>query len=649
MAQTQLHSPMNPTTTLLIAPLLAASMLVSCRTATPVGLTETQPQAKGNRPWKTSISPLPDLKAERDYITQRRQAVGVAAKAPTIALCFSGGGLRAATLGVGILQGLEETGLLKKVDYLSTVSGGSYVGSWYVSHLLPPGSGTVRSAPQISGSGFNSYSGDRATLLQVNGSPDTGDGGAVDELRKRRGFVLGTGNIHLPWLIPLHLFTLAPAYVFDVALHFKPLRGKFNWHHPAYHYERAIRRTYLSAPDQPIPGQDACTAGPFRGQPHELRLNEINPPGHQAPYLVINATQGNNPDPAFSFDHRATPFEFSRHSVGGPHLGYIHSDHFGYHVESTRKLQKGSGEVALRANPLALLPWFTTKPLRLATAVSASGAAGDPNKGGKPYQNGAEWPPGSCEPQAETRNPSFLKKQFRAQLGNFFTRQQHRNFAMQPPVQPEPPWTLADRVRDRWREVTQDRFRPTQHSNTLILTDGAHFENLGIYAMMKRPDVDEVWSFDVAEDAEYTFKDWYHTAKLLQYEGWELKPEAGEWLQQEPTGVGCPIPEAQTEPWGTGPVLWKRSPVFRFLAYQSKTGRTVRLYFVKNSHRASDGASLEIAKAIWDYRLENRKTGLRFPHTSTGNASFNQKDFDAYREHGRTLGLNLADSRKGVW
>src|SRR6266567_2861439 len=46
------------------------------------------------------------------------------------ALCFSGGGIRSATFGLGILQGLARCGLLGKFHYLSTVSGGGYIGSW---------------------------------------------------------------------------------------------------------------------------------------------------------------------------------------------------------------------------------------------------------------------------------------------------------------------------------------------------------------------------------------------------------------------------------------------------------------------------------------------------------------------------------------
>jgi len=46
------------------------------------------------------------------------------------ALCISGGGIRSATFGLGILQGLVRCGLLEKFHYLSTVSGGGYIGSW---------------------------------------------------------------------------------------------------------------------------------------------------------------------------------------------------------------------------------------------------------------------------------------------------------------------------------------------------------------------------------------------------------------------------------------------------------------------------------------------------------------------------------------
>jgi hypothetical protein len=48
-----------------------------------------------------------------------------------IGLAFSGGGIRSATFGLGVLQALKETTVLGRIHYLSTVSGGGYVGAWY--------------------------------------------------------------------------------------------------------------------------------------------------------------------------------------------------------------------------------------------------------------------------------------------------------------------------------------------------------------------------------------------------------------------------------------------------------------------------------------------------------------------------------------
>jgi GNAT superfamily N-acetyltransferase len=48
-----------------------------------------------------------------------------------VGLAFSGGGIRSATFNLGVLKALHELGLLKHVDYLSTVSGGGYIGAWW--------------------------------------------------------------------------------------------------------------------------------------------------------------------------------------------------------------------------------------------------------------------------------------------------------------------------------------------------------------------------------------------------------------------------------------------------------------------------------------------------------------------------------------
>ena len=45
-------------------------------------------------------------------------------------LAFSGGGIRSATFNLGVLQGLAKRSFLHQFHYLSTVSGGGYIGGW---------------------------------------------------------------------------------------------------------------------------------------------------------------------------------------------------------------------------------------------------------------------------------------------------------------------------------------------------------------------------------------------------------------------------------------------------------------------------------------------------------------------------------------
>jgi GNAT superfamily N-acetyltransferase len=56
-----------------------------------------------------------------------------------VGLAFSGGGIRSATLNLGILQGLARHRILPIVDYLSTVSGGGYIGGWLAAWIKREG------------------------------------------------------------------------------------------------------------------------------------------------------------------------------------------------------------------------------------------------------------------------------------------------------------------------------------------------------------------------------------------------------------------------------------------------------------------------------------------------------------------------------
>jgi hypothetical protein len=62
-----------------------------------------------------------------------------------IGVAFSGGGIRSATFNLGILQGLAERGFLRQIDYISTVSGGGYIGGWFISWIRRCGLQNVQS------------------------------------------------------------------------------------------------------------------------------------------------------------------------------------------------------------------------------------------------------------------------------------------------------------------------------------------------------------------------------------------------------------------------------------------------------------------------------------------------------------------------
>jgi len=76
--------------------------------------------------------------AEREL----RWHLGKTADDPLVGLAFSGGGIRSATFGLGVLQALHALGVLPQIDYISTVSGGGYIGAW-LQGSLARGRGTA--------------------------------------------------------------------------------------------------------------------------------------------------------------------------------------------------------------------------------------------------------------------------------------------------------------------------------------------------------------------------------------------------------------------------------------------------------------------------------------------------------------------------
>ena len=92
------------------------------------------------------IPALNDVKTSKG--TEDRLGQTIFPKPKGIGLAFSGGGIRSATFNLGILQGLAAAKLLSQIHYLSTVSGGGYIGSWLIS-WIKRGGGVTKVEEQL--------------------------------------------------------------------------------------------------------------------------------------------------------------------------------------------------------------------------------------------------------------------------------------------------------------------------------------------------------------------------------------------------------------------------------------------------------------------------------------------------------------------
>lgn len=111
---------------------------MSLKPLDPVGVDELERASQEHRLDGRSAS---ILQSEQGAIDSRRRQYGLdelAKNEGLVGLALSGGGIRSATFNLGVLQALAARDRLRHVDYLSTVSGGGYIGTsllWWLSGL----------------------------------------------------------------------------------------------------------------------------------------------------------------------------------------------------------------------------------------------------------------------------------------------------------------------------------------------------------------------------------------------------------------------------------------------------------------------------------------------------------------------------------
>ncbi|MEM7406280.1 MAG: patatin-like phospholipase family protein [Pseudomonadota bacterium] len=164
--------------------------------------TEARPDLNGLTPAsflgpRAAAGLNPDMAPEQNYVNQRRIAAfgadstagrlgglgpaddaggngrALPSSCGAIGLSLSGGGIRSATFCLGVVQSLARHKVFADIDYLSTVSGGGYLGAFLSAHLSP--------AP---GADINS---DR---LLVESEPGTSDTARIRALRNDSKYLL---------------------------------------------------------------------------------------------------------------------------------------------------------------------------------------------------------------------------------------------------------------------------------------------------------------------------------------------------------------------------------------------------------------------------------------------------------------------------
>ena len=97
------------------------------------------------------------------------------------ALCLSGGGIRSATFSLGVIQSLAQNGLLDKFTYLSTVSGGGFIGSWLTAWIHRTREGTTGVQKKLAAASLGAVEPDEVSYLRTYSnymSPRVGAGSA---------------------------------------------------------------------------------------------------------------------------------------------------------------------------------------------------------------------------------------------------------------------------------------------------------------------------------------------------------------------------------------------------------------------------------------------------------------------------------------
>lgn len=275
--------------------------------------------------------------------------------------------------------------------------------------------------------------------------------------------------------------------------------------------------------------------------------------------------------------------------------------------------------------------WTRTEPapdkgLTLATAMAISGAALNPNAG-----------PGG---EGVTRQPvlSVLMGMLNLRLG-FWTLNpacQNRMAAANESLR----WTTPNLIHPGLSEsFGRENLKEDAGTRFVLLTDGGHFENLGLYELVRRR-LKLIVVCDATADPDFKFGDLSNAIEKVRTDFGAIIELSDADLQ-----TLIPVPADGKTPDPSHPPTAHRGYLIAPIRYSLRSGQS--------ADGPTDHGTLVLLKATFFHGLGADLLGYRrghpaFPNQSTGDQFFDEKQFEAYRELGfQTCWRMLQDLRTG--
>lgn len=178
-------------------------------------------------------------------------------------------------------------------------------------------------------------------------------------------------------------------------------------------------------------------------------------------------------------------------------------------------------------------------------------------------------------------------------------------------------------------------FGRTDRSNWLELTDGGHFDNIGLYELVRRR-VRTIYLIDGTEDRETTFSSFANAAEKayidfnvrlsFKDEKGFIKLMRGADTDANPLNKAYQLAERG---FTTGTI--------EYPALKDEAGNVVEEGFLGTLHYIKSTLTKDLPEALYSYRADNEK----YPAESTADQFFDEQQFEAYRALGYAIGAQL--------